>query len=97
MHGLTWGPDGRLYWSIGDRGYNVHTPEGNTCSIDIRCGVRWSGWINLEVFHTGLRNPQEIAFDDYGTLFTGDNNSDGGDRARLVHVAEGGQTGWHGA
>ncbi len=95
MHGLALGLDGRIYWSIGDRGYHLETDDGTMHSPGSGAVFRSErDGSGIEVFHHGLRNPQELAFDDYGNLFTGDNNSDAGDKARLVYCVDGGETGW---
>ncbi len=96
LHGLALGLDGRLYWSMGDRGYHIELDDGSELHSAgeggvFRCDLDGT---NLELYHHGLRNPQELAFDNFGNLFTGDNNSDAGDKARLVYCVEGGETGW---
>ncbi|MCM8536636.1 MAG: HEAT repeat domain-containing protein [Lentisphaeraceae bacterium] len=97
LHGLEWGVDGRLYFSNGDRGYSVTTQEGKVLKSSergaiFRCEPDGS---NLELFTIGNRNPQDLAFDQYGNLFTVDNNRGRGDRSRVCYLVELGDYGWN--
>ena len=97
MSGVIEGPDGKIYWGIGDIGANVTTKEGAVHrypnqGVIVRCNADGS---DFEVFAHGLRNTHEFVFDAYGNLISADNDGDHpGESERLVHIVEGSDAGW---
>ncbi len=96
LNGFTLGPDGRIYGTVGDRGFSLITKEGVKYDYPNEgAAYRFEpDGTGFEILHTGLRNPKEIAFDALGNAFTVDNNSDQGDQARVVYLVDGGDSGW---
>lgn len=97
MSGLTMGPDGRIYWSIGDIGLNVQDQEGTQWEFARHGAILRSepDGSNFEVFAKGLRNTHEFVFDKYGNLITVDNDGDfPGEYERIVYLINGSDSGW---
>ncbi len=97
MSGLEMGPDGRIYWGIGDVGFNGKGPDGTEWKypnrgVLVRANPDGS---DFEVFAMGLRNTHEFTFDEYGNLIGQDNDGDHpGESERLVYLVDGSDTGW---
>jgi quinoprotein glucose dehydrogenase len=96
LNGFALGPDGMIHGTVGDRGFSLTTKEGKTYRYPNEGAYfRFEpDGSHFEIIHTGLRNPKEIAFDMHGNAISVDNNSDQGDKARIVYLVPGGDTGW---
>ncbi|WP_373516418.1 HEAT repeat domain-containing protein, partial [Pricia sp.] len=97
MSGAVEGPDGKIYWGIGDIGANITDQEGiehfyPNQGIIVRSNPDGS---DFEVFAHGLRNTHEFVFDAYSNIISSDNDGDhAGESERLVHIVEGSDAGW---
>jgi quinoprotein glucose dehydrogenase len=97
MSGLVLGPDGRIYWSIGDVGMSVVDSDGKKWhyprqGVIVRSEPDGS---NFEVYAHGFRNTHEFVFDKFGNLITVDNDGDhAGEFERLIYVVNGSDSGW---
>ena len=94
LRGLEWGPDGKLYFAIGDRGYRVTTRDGKSY-VDLESGAVFrcdSDGRNLELLARGFRNPRDLAFDAFGNLFLLENRYPSG--SALYHIRWGMDAGW---
>jgi putative membrane-bound dehydrogenase-like protein len=97
ISGVTIGPDGRIYWEVGDMGFDVVDPSGRRWSSPNQGAVLRANpdGSDFEVFATGIRNLQEFAFDEYGNLISVDNDGDyPGETERLVYLTYGSDSGW---
>ncbi len=97
VSGLTMGPDGRIYWSVADKGINATGKNGERFFYPDRGGIMRCepDGSNLELFALGVRNGQEPVFDEFGNLFSVDNDGDyPGERERFIYIVEGGMTAW---
>ncbi|AKD53775.1 DUF7133 domain-containing protein [Spirosoma radiotolerans] len=97
MSGIEMGPDGKIYWQIGDIGFNGKGPDGKkwehpNSGVVVRSNPDGS---DFEVFAHGVRNVHEFVFDEYGNLISEDNDGDHpGEKERLVYIVNGSDTGW---
>ncbi len=97
MSGVKVGPDGKIYWGIGDIGFNGVDQDGKRWfypnqGVIVRCNPDGS---DFEVFAHGLRNTHEFVFDAYGNIISVDNDGDHpGEHERLVYIVNGSDTGW---
>lgn len=97
MSGIEVGPDGRIYWQIGDIGFNGTGPNGEkydhaNSGVIVRSEPDGT---NFEVFAYGNRNTHEFVFDEYGNMISEDNDGDHpGESERLVYVVDGADIGW---
>ncbi len=100
LAGLALGPDGKLYFGLGEnlgKPYSIIGSDGMTLKGGgeggniYRCDVDGG---KLEIIATGFWNPWGLGFDAFGRLFAVDNDPDSRPPCRLLHVVEGGDYGY---
>jgi putative membrane-bound dehydrogenase-like protein len=107
-HAFIFGPDGKLYWNVGNTGKGVSDKDGNP--ITDRAGniVNDGGkpyrqgmafrcnpdGSEFEVLGHNFRNNYEVTVDSFGTLWQSDNDDDGNKSVRINYVMEFGNYGY---
>jgi putative membrane-bound dehydrogenase-like protein len=105
-HAFTFGPDGKLYFNLGNEGKQLLDAKGNPVldqdgdiigpkkykqGMVFRCNVDGT---QVECLGQNFRNNFEVAVDSYGALWQSDNDDDGNKGVRINSVFERGNYGY---
>lgn len=107
-HAFVFGPDGKLYWNVGNTGKKVYDKnakpvvdvagfEVNDSGKPYRQGMAFRcnpDGSEFEVLGHNFRNNYELTVDSFGTVWQSDNDDDGNKGVRINYVMEGGNFGY---
>ncbi|HXG49527.1 MAG TPA: PVC-type heme-binding CxxCH protein [Methylomirabilota bacterium] len=108
-HAFVFGPDGKLYFNVGNDGRQLKTADGSKFVVDA-AGNEVTGhgrpyrqglvfrcnpdFTGLETLAWNFRNNYEVNVDSFGTLWQSDNDDDGNKSVRINYVMEFGNFGY---
>lgn len=103
VHGINIGPDGKLYFTVGDSGVTgLQSSDGKgkkwvSNTTDVQKGTVWKcdqDGTNLELIAHNFRNNYEACVNSFGEVWLSDNDDDGNQQTRICFVMPGGNYGY---
>src|SRR5262245_47803719 len=103
VHGINIGPDGKLYFTVGDQGVDgLQSSDGKgrkwkSNNTDCQAGTVWRcdmDGTNLELIAHNFRNNYECCVNSFGEVWLSDNDDDGNQQTRICYVMPGGNYGY---